>query len=108
MKNLLMAMAILTLYSCSTINFVRSEYSKTNIMAKSKVWHHTAILGFAEISDPVSPNKYCQTENHWTRISSEQMVPQVIISNLPYIGAWYKPWEVQVFCQKKGKLNSSP
>ncbi len=90
---------LITLFtSCSTITFINTESSRPLSQAKNN-WHHVGILGFAEISDPFSPQMFCKNTN-WGKITVEQRAPQVITSLLPYLSAWYRPWNVKIECLK--------
>jgi len=97
MKKLLLVSLCAWLASCSTMNFVNGpKMSDTVIRAQ---WHHLAIGGMIEISEPMDTIYNCANQQ-WDSVTVERTFLNAIASSTwPYL-AVYSPWTIVYECRE--------
>lgn len=89
---LMMACAV---SGCSTIYFERGARSSRQLTFGE--WHHDAVFGLVEVSDPVDMNQRCETKD-WSAIKVEKTFVQGLVGMVTY--SLYDPWDVSFSCKK--------
>jgi len=60
-------------------------------------WHHDAVFGLAEVSDPVDLGKRCDGRA-WATVEVQETFVQGLVSAVTY--SLYNPWNVSYACQE--------
>ncbi|MFK8138224.1 MAG: hypothetical protein AB8E15_07695 [Bdellovibrionales bacterium] len=102
MKKIALIFALLfTVSACQTIHFKNGDQAGVNYpeMGQEK-WHHTAVLGLIEVSEPVALQRECP--KGWKSIKTEFGPLQFVVNmalNVVSLGWAYSPVAVAASCK---------
>ena len=108
----ILSLLFLSLSACYTFEFSEGRRRPSSSEVHSQ-WHHIALNGLMEVSDPVNLKKYCR--KGWQKVIVQrnflqglvmgvvQTVPQglllLINSPAPPLIQFYTPEEVEIYCR---------
>lgn len=84
--------------ACSTMNFVNGPVLGDTV--KRDKWHHLAIVGLVEVSEPFDAGYYCD-DKQWEKLTVEMTFTNVIANQTspPLFSIW-TPWTVLYECRE--------
>jgi len=97
MNKILALIACAFVTSCSTMNFVNGPKMSDTVIREQ--WHHLALNGVIEISEPMDINYNCASQQ-WDSLTIERtFLNHVASSTWPYL-ALYSPWSIVYECRE--------
>jgi hypothetical protein len=85
--------------ACQTIHLRNGKNS--NVAYEEEAFHHIAVAGLIEVSDPVVPNAQCPKgwDSVRTRTGPVQILVNVVLNATTNLGWLYSPEGVAVACK---------